>query len=698
MIEELSGHHAEWNYVTVDQISLQDVSGHGGNRTFKVTRTVDECIIGQVALHLIGELNHFENQPDILNVQTSATLAFATSGLCPKRLLQKSEKFFVDEWLKNSKNLETSVLDVDLVSKMGAVLARVHQIEPKWYDVHYEKLISRYPDLAAVPRGSTFWYLAGGNWPLMSKKEHAGSMDKWLTQLSKKYKEFLELETTPVTEAGQRIVTTHGDFNPGNLIVTDEGVINVIDFEQTHVSFAVEDISYFFGHLPCTSNCPDIKLAFCKAYLKEMGYPHEEEDVFALTLDGERGTLSSGFMSPVISAFIDKETISESYHQELYRQKLFAADALNDKALAHDIIEGGIYHSMPYMCIGNEYDVGALITAAQDCSPGTDFDLSKNRYQFLVNGDGTIMPKNSEKWRGLVLGSNRDGDVILTNHCNTKKRLQLSKDVIKSNLITGYSALKTQPFPLLIKSGNHAGKAIVRSRYTGTWFGNVWYRITVGNADEAANVHFEDDGAIRFADKPEQALNCDDEDTYSSGTRVDSYQYQDCEHQKFVQNLDDTISPRGNLDVILAFQGDYLQLQDKKDIKVENRLVFDFPEHVKHSSSKVNDDNDNKSESLPGPLMSMPLKLELEIPKGKGISFERLEVGPKLKNYLGSKTEEDASKFKVILTNKEDASKAVINAEESLIGILKEENNSILTLHEEPSMQQQLLLRVGCWK
>ena len=31
--------------------------------------------------------------------------------------------------------------------------------------------------------------------------------------------------------------------------------------------------------------------------------------------------------------------------------------------MAHEIIEGGIYHCMPYMCIGNEYDVGALISA-----------------------------------------------------------------------------------------------------------------------------------------------------------------------------------------------------------------------------------------------------------------------------------------------------------------------------------------------
>ena len=58
-------------------------------------------------------------------------------------------------------------------------------------------------------------------------------------------------------------------------------------------------------------------------------------------MDGERGTLSSGFMSPVISAFIENETISEECHQDLFRQKLFANASLKDNALAQDIIDGG---------------------------------------------------------------------------------------------------------------------------------------------------------------------------------------------------------------------------------------------------------------------------------------------------------------------------------------------------------------------
>ena len=91
-------------------------------------------------------------------------------------------------------------------------------------------------------------------------------------------------------------------------------------------------------------------------------------------------------------------------------------------------------------------------------------------------------------------------------------------------------------------------------------------------------VHFENNGTIRFADKPYQALDCDDDEEYKSGTKVNSYQYTESENQKFVRNSDDTISPRENPDVILDFGGEFLQLKNRSKIKTENLLVFYFPE------------------------------------------------------------------------------------------------------------------------
>ena len=81
----------------------------------------------EVAFHVVGKNNNSVNQPGILEAQTSATIAFANAGLCPKRLAQRGDEFFIDQWLQNSKNLERSVLDVDLATKMGNLLGKIHQ-------------------------------------------------------------------------------------------------------------------------------------------------------------------------------------------------------------------------------------------------------------------------------------------------------------------------------------------------------------------------------------------------------------------------------------------------------------------------------------------------------------------------------------------------------------------------------------------
>ena len=92
----------EWEDASADQISIIEVSGEGGNRTYKVTRSVDDSVVGQVAFHLVGKTNNFENQPDFLAVQKSATAAFASADLGPQRLADKGDIFFINQWFRNS--------------------------------------------------------------------------------------------------------------------------------------------------------------------------------------------------------------------------------------------------------------------------------------------------------------------------------------------------------------------------------------------------------------------------------------------------------------------------------------------------------------------------------------------------------------------------------------------------------------------
>ena len=184
------------------------------------------------------------------------------------------------------------------------------------------------------------WCLTTRNWPLFFEHENASTMHSWMQRVSEFQTAFTNVEILPVSYAGQRIVTTHGDFHPGNIIVSNmHGIffIKVVDFEQSHVSFAIQDISYCFGAK--TFKHKETKLAFAEAYLKELGNSFTESDVHALVLDAERCSLSTAFYSRVVAEFMDSETIDDINLEDCYQFKILAYEALRNVELADEIID-----------------------------------------------------------------------------------------------------------------------------------------------------------------------------------------------------------------------------------------------------------------------------------------------------------------------------------------------------------------------
>ena len=153
------------------------------------------------------------------------------------------------------------------------------------------------------------------------------------------------------------------------------------------------------------------------------------------------------------------------------------------------------------------------------------------------------------------------------------------------------------------------------------------------------------------------------------------------------------ISPLENSEVVLAFSGDFLQLKDKKEINANDALFFNFPEHVSCGTTETN--YIDMSTEL---FQSKPFYLELDAPEGKGISIQQLTVDDKFKKYLGSKKEEDILPHKMILSNKEDSAKAIMDLNESTISIKQNGNHQPLNSVEAGTMQTELLLCIGCWK
>lgn len=76
-----------------------------------------------------------------------------------------------------------------------------------------------------------------------------------------------------MSPAGKNIVSTHGDYHFGNIVRSQSEGFKVVDFEQSHVSSAIEDITYFFFAMSNIFKHRNIRLAFCAAYLKENGQP-----------------------------------------------------------------------------------------------------------------------------------------------------------------------------------------------------------------------------------------------------------------------------------------------------------------------------------------------------------------------------------------------------------------------------------------
>ena len=703
LIKALSGTCTSWANVKPNDISMTDVSGYGGNRTYKVTAKIsdsnDDASEEVVALHLVGEASNFKKQPFMLHVQCLATAAFASINLGPRRITAKSDQFFINEWVANTKPVTTTDVDCDLAKEIGVLLAHIHQVDTQWYSEHYSLLLEKYPALLSVPKGSSFWYLTGRNWPLLFQKEHASTMDSWLRRISKLHHVFMDAEVIPATAAGQKIVTTHADYHLGNILVSNQNgmrMLKVIDFEQCHVSFAIQDISYFIA-MSSFKN-PEIKLAFASAYLQEMGFPHENTDAFNLVLDAERCVTSIGFWNPIFEEFVKLKDGNSVDLIDYNAYKTLVVDkALTDPDMAKDIVSNGITKCQRSLSLtqflGQPKDCGIGITAKDYKTGGNPPKNVPKNCKFLLNWDGTIRPEAEDRWRGLVLGANKSGDIILTTHCNREQRIQLSKDVTESLPITGYTAPSSKPVMLKLKEQNaFLGKAIVRSPEVGTYVGNDWVRLAVGGTSDAVEVYFEKDGSIRFADKPEQAFDCE-AGKHHHGTRINSYQFQDESCHKFVRNLDDTISPLENLNVIVALDEDCLQLMERDKIKPHNRLVFDLPNGIGPPPNEIASNNRKEIQrkaisvflSISSTSHSTPLLLGSH--PGKAIGITPLVLDEDIQMVLENKKwAENIPKFKLALCDKNDAPNFhIVSSKYCYIMIDNKDNEEKMHSEEENS-------------
>ena len=282
-----------WASVTPRDIVIEDYSGGPGRKVFKLTNGAKPGAAA-AALHIIRETADSATDSVFFDRQRAAHRVFESAGISPPRVAEDPGKeWFVETWAGN--RLAESEVSVDLIEEIARLVARVHAIDPAWYEDIRSRHCLRLPALRNAPKGNHIW------WYTSLPQQFADEVSEALLRV------WINAGPEPATETGSRIVTLHGDVHRGNILRTEEG-LRLIDMEAACVGYAIHDLSYSIGYLCETSTH---KEAFLRVYLEERGLPASRGDVFALRLDVERCKMATNYFDSQ-SLW---ETISE--HQDL---------------------------------------------------------------------------------------------------------------------------------------------------------------------------------------------------------------------------------------------------------------------------------------------------------------------------------------------------------------------------------------------
>jgi len=137
----------------------------------------------------------------------------------------------------------------------------------------------------------------------------------------------------------QRIVTTHGNFHPDNVVTgcpeNEFHGLQVLDFDFSGVTHAVEDLGMMTGHigLKNTISGNTFKRAFIKGYLEQLSERVDDESVEMLLVDSELAQLGTWLpVGMVVPWHIHDFTDQELLDRVLLCQR-FAAEVRASKDL-----------------------------------------------------------------------------------------------------------------------------------------------------------------------------------------------------------------------------------------------------------------------------------------------------------------------------------------------------------------------------
>ena len=312
----------EWKNVEKSGISTKDLSVIGGSGTFLVA-TGDKS----VNLHyqkLVVFLRRFcEDDAMSEKRMLDAHKLFWEKELTVPRLVSGTN-WYIEPFYEGPK-VEEHREDVD----WAEVTAKIHkQCPTDWYNDHRSTKQEMWPVLKNAFLGAHIWQFA--------------CRAEWFNPMNDQHEFWISAQKEPLSKAGQRFATVHGNYHEGNAQLDSNKQAYVINFEFTCVQWAITDIAYAFSYGSFKTSKYEDRVKFCKRYLEVIGLPNDEESADLLIFDAECQGFMRIFHKSKICTEMDVKAKDPSYDYKFFNlYDKFEEKAREDKDLIKRIAQEG---------------------------------------------------------------------------------------------------------------------------------------------------------------------------------------------------------------------------------------------------------------------------------------------------------------------------------------------------------------------
>ena len=316
-IESMAGKAVYGSKKNVKKLSVKDVSGNSGAKTFICsTGEVPKCIIKVKASDSIMS-SHPNTQKRVL----AATRILRQSSVAPPILMNGGD-FHIERSAGISVMKDFFHFNEELASprKIARLLSQIHSVPINWYDSLKEEFLNQDPTLNSIlspmPIHAPCWCLPWSAFDTLMPVMGVGNPDPKVAQEVLKlqiktgvYKKVMQCDVFfPRSLAGKRQVVVHNDFKPDNILYNPETrELTVIDYDLVQVGAAVMDFGLpYMMWLGSRFTNFQYRKNFIKFYLEYSSLPFDDDSVREFMMDCEVNTLVAfpGLLSNIYDAEI----------------------------------------------------------------------------------------------------------------------------------------------------------------------------------------------------------------------------------------------------------------------------------------------------------------------------------------------------------------------------------------------------------